>query len=59
MMKMDFKNQKDLQTKITCNVENCHYHGGKNCCTAGKIQVGPVHAISPTDTICATFKAES
>lgn len=41
---------------VYCDVKNCAYHNGKDICTAGKINVGPAHAISSTDTVCATFK---
>ena len=26
---------------VSCEVANCHYHDGKNCCTADRINVGP------------------
>ena len=44
---------------VFCDVKNCAYHDGKNICTANKIKVGPTHAISSIDTICATFKPEA
>ncbi len=47
----------DVKTpEVFCDVKNCVHHNGKNICTAQKINVGPVHAISSTDTACATFK---
>ncbi len=41
---------------ISCSVKNCMYHDGETYCTTDKICVGPVHATSSTDTVCATFK---
>lgn len=41
---------------ISCSVRNCMYHDGESFCTTDKICVGPCHASSSTDTICATFK---
>lgn len=41
---------------ITCDVRNCVYHDCDNCCTAGKIAVGPSYALSSSETVCATFK---
>ena len=41
---------------IVCDVKNCVYHDKENCCCAGQIAVGPSHAESSSDTVCATFK---
>lgn len=41
---------------VCCDVKNCAYHGGDDVCAADKIRVGPVHAVSTTDTVCVTFK---
>ena len=41
---------------ITCDVRNCVYHDTKNCCMAGHIAVGPSHASTSSETVCATFK---
>lgn len=41
---------------ITCDVKNCYYHDSSCCCTADEIRVGPQHANTSADTICATFK---
>lgn len=45
--------------KICCKVENCVYHEKNDCCTAAHIDVGPQHACSSQDTVCATFKPEN
>ena len=45
-----------VNSGITCDVKNCHYHQGECHCTADKIAVGPNYATSSTDTVCATFK---
>ncbi|MBR6633068.1 MAG: DUF1540 domain-containing protein [Clostridia bacterium] len=41
---------------ITCMVKNCAYHDGECYCDAKEISVGPSHANTSADTICATFK---
>ena len=41
---------------ISCDVKNCVHHDGETYCTAGCIAVGPSHANTSADTICATFK---
>ena len=43
---------------ISCMVKNCVYHDGINACMTKEISVGPNHAKSSADTICATFKAK-
>jgi len=57
---MEMKEKKSccdhINSGITCDVKNCAYHEGDCHCTASKIAVGPSHATSSTDTICATFK---
>ncbi|MBQ5746922.1 MAG: DUF1540 domain-containing protein [Clostridia bacterium] len=42
---------------ISCMVKNCTYHDGERYCTVKEISVGPNHAKTSADTICATFKA--
>lgn len=42
--------------RIVCSVSNCVYHKGESECSAKRIAVGPNHAVSCTDTVCATFK---
>ena len=37
---------------ISCEVKNCKYHDGSDCCTAGHIQVGTQNA----NTACETFQ---
>jgi hypothetical protein len=37
-------------------VKNCMYHDCETYCTAKQIAVGPSHACSSADTVCATFK---
>ncbi len=44
---------------VNCDVSNCYYHDGECHCTAEKINVGPSHATSSTDTVCATFKQKA
>ncbi|MDD2361886.1 MAG: DUF1540 domain-containing protein [Oscillospiraceae bacterium] len=51
------ENNEERTPTVYCDVKNCTYHDGENICTANKIKVGPSHAISSIDTICATFKA--
>ena len=41
---------------ISCDVKNCVHHDGETYCTAECIAVGPSHACTSADTICATFK---
>ena len=41
---------------ISCDVKNCVHHGGESYCTAECIAIGPSHASTSADTICATFK---
>ena len=41
---------------IKCDVKNCMYHSGECNCVAEQIAVGPHHAETSADTICATFK---
>lgn len=54
------EDRNELDTPVVyCNVKNCVYHRGEDICTAGKIKVGPTHAISSYDTLCDTFKPES
>ena len=36
---------------ISCEVKNCKYHDGSDCCTAGHIQVGTQNAKTSTDTV--------
>ncbi|HOB35963.1 MAG TPA: DUF1540 domain-containing protein [Candidatus Avimonas sp.] len=53
-------NQNEFETPtVYCDVKNCVYHKGEDICTAGRIRVGPSHAISSYDTLCDTFKPES
>lgn len=54
----DDKNNMETPT-VHCDVKNCAYHKDNDICTAGKIKVGPNHAISSTDTVCDTFKPEA
>ena len=50
---------KDHIKGICCDVKNCVYHSGDTYCTADKISVGPHHAETSADTICATFKQKA
>ena len=43
---------------ISCEVKNCKYHDGSDCCTAGHIQVGTQNAKTSTDTACETFQCD-
>ncbi|NLN82546.1 MAG: DUF1540 domain-containing protein [Clostridiales bacterium] len=55
-----FKDDREMPTPtVYCDVKNCVYHKGEDICTAGKIKVGPTHAISSLDTVCDTFKPEA
>jgi len=47
---------KDHIKGIRCDVKNCVYHDCETYCTAKQIAVGPSHAQSSADTVCATFK---
>lgn len=59
MMENEKKVKKnDLIEGIVCDVKNCVYNDGDNCCMAGKIEVGPSYATSSSDTVCATFKQD-
>ena len=55
---MEKKNYCDCKHNegIKCDVKNCVYHSGDTYCTAKQIAVGPHHAETSADTICATFK---
>ena len=44
---------------ITCMVKNCAYHDGEHYCDAKEISVGPSHATTSADTVCATFKPKA
>ena len=62
-MNKDYKNQQQnshchCNQGVRCDVKNCVYHDGEQECVAGKITVGPTFAISPTDTVCSTFKSK-
>lgn len=48
----------DKQTEVNCEVKNCIHNNKENNCTASTISVGPTHANTKTDTICATFCEE-
>ena len=41
---------------IHCDVKNCVHHETNGTCKAKKVSVGPTFAVSPADTVCATFK---
>lgn len=41
---------------LDCSVKNCAYNDSECYCTAKKIHVGPMSAVTGSDTICATFK---
>ena len=47
-----------INSGICCDVKNCVYHDGEKNCMTKEISVGPHHAKSSADTICATFKAK-
>ena len=53
---MDSKKGNKPLKGVVCDVVNCVYHDGDCNCTATQIEVGPMHAVSCTDTVCATFK---
>ncbi len=44
---------------ISCMVKNCQYHDGECKCCAKEISVGPSHANTSADTVCATFKPKA
>ena len=44
---------------VTCDVLNCAYNQHSTLCHARSIEVGPQHAVSCADTVCATFKPET
>ena len=48
--------KKNVNKGISCDVKNCVHHDGETYCTAECIAVGPSHANTSADTICATFK---
>ena len=39
---------------ISCEVKNCKYHDGSDCCTAGHIQVGPLRTQRARPSSAAT-----
>ena len=41
---------------LSCNVKSCVYNEDDRYCTAERINVGPAHALSGTETVCATYK---
>lgn len=49
------KSQKPLKG-VCCDAVNCEYNTGNGECRATQISVGPMCAISCTDTVCATFR---
>ena len=50
------KNCCDHIKGISCDVKNCVHHDGETYCAAECLAVGPSHANTSADTICATFK---
>ena len=50
------QNAKKHNEGISCMVKNCAYHDGECYCMTREISVGPSHASTSADTICATFK---
>ena len=44
---------------VGCDVINCKYHGGDNCCHAESISVESQSAIRKAETFCGTFEARS
>ncbi|MBP0989940.1 MAG: DUF1540 domain-containing protein [Oscillospiraceae bacterium] len=50
------KNSCECIDGIRCKVENCVYNKEGCQCTASEITVGPAHACTSSDTVCATFK---
>lgn len=53
---MNNKNSKKPIKNVVCDVISCAYHDGESHCTANQLSIGPVDAVSCTDTVCATFK---
>lgn len=51
--------KKDCIDGIHCDVTNCHYNQENSKCNAKEIKVGPMYASTSSDTVCATFKAET
>lgn len=41
---------------ITCDAHNCVYHEGDHFCTANRVNIGNVVAMTPSETRCATFE---
>ena len=46
-------------SRVGCDVINCKYHGGDNCCHAESISVESQNAIRKAETFCGTFEARS
>jgi len=42
--------------RITCDAHNCVYHDGDHYCTANRVTIGNLTALSSGDTRCATFE---
>jgi len=57
-MNIKQSDRQDHMNSIICDVKNCVYHDGEDHCSAAGIQVGPTYAVSPADTVCATFKGK-
>ena len=45
-------------TGVVCEVTECHYHTGDNCCTAEKIEVCncKVCGDNGNETFCSTYR---
>ena len=59
-MHVETKDGKKNHNKgVICDVRNCAYHDGEHYCDAKEISVGPSHATTSADTVCATFKPKA
>lgn len=56
MTNLDSKGPK-AETNIACNAVTCVYNNNKKC-TASKIQIGGMKAVSSGETECGTFQAK-
>ncbi|MBQ7595889.1 MAG: DUF1540 domain-containing protein [Clostridia bacterium] len=57
-MKRGKKLMRHVIKDINCKVSDCIYNEGNGTCSAGKIEVGPSHASSCSDTLCNTFECD-
>ncbi len=53
------KDKNEAIAGIVCSVSHCDFNDGSGHCVAKQVEIGPMNAVSCTDTVCATFKPKS